>query len=626
MTVSRNLALIACAPLLAGVLAACSGPEPDSAADRLARGLSSLDLSGVPLGDTTVSAADGQLAELTKGMDDLKPEVSVKSVNADGDKATATLDFVWTFDESITWSYETKAPMKRIDDTWQTTWSPAVVSAELTEDQRLVVRRSAPDRADILGAGGKAIVTARPVVRLGIDKTNIAPSQAVASARKVAAAVDIDPTRYASKVKAAGAKAFVEAIVVRQGEEPDRSGPFFDIPGANAVTTERPLAPTREFAAPILGAVGDVTAELVEKSKGRLAAGDSAGLSGLQARYDEQLRGANGFTVLAVNDDDRTNDAELHTDEPSAGEPLRTTLDVTTQSLAETVLSKTKPASALVAIRPSTGDILAAASGPGGKGNPTATTGRYAPGSTFKVVTSLAMLRSGLSPSTKIRCTPTITADGKAFKNYDDYPPGRIGTISFRDAVANSCNTAFISQRNKVSQDALSEAAASLGLGVDHDLGFPAYFGSVPPTAASETEHAASMIGQGKVLASPLAMASVAASVASGKTVVPRLLPAQKADDAKPSTPLTAGETKQLRGLMRAVVTDGSGAFLERVGGQPIGAKTGTAEYGSDNPPRTHTWMIATQGDLAVAVFVEDGESGSATAGPILERFLQAVR
>ena len=89
--------------------------------------------------------------------------------------------------------------------------------------------------------------------------------------------------------------------------------------------------------------------------------------------------------------------------------------------------------------------------------------------------------------------------------------------------MANSCNTALISQHEKLTGDDLTEAAAALGLGVDHDLGFPAYFGQVP-APASETEKAASLIGQGKVLASPMAMAAVAASVAEGRAVVPRLL------------------------------------------------------------------------------------------------------
>ena len=76
---------------------------------------------------------------------------------------------------------------------------------------------------------------------------------------------------------------------------------------------------------------------------------------------------------------------------------------------------------------------------------------------------------------------------------------------------------------------------------------------------------------------------------------------------------------------MRAVVTEGSADFLADLPGA-VGAKTGTAEYGEpadDGSLPTHTWMIAIRGDLAVSVFVETGESGSTTAGPLLEQFLR---
>jgi cell division protein FtsI/penicillin-binding protein 2 len=86
--------------------------------------------------------------------------------------------------------------------------------------------------------------------------------------------------------------------------------------------------------------------------------------------------------------------------------------------------------------------------------------------------------------------------------------------------------------------------------------------------------------------------------------------------------PLTATEAKQLKSMMRSVVTDGSGRLLAGLAGPNAIAKTGTAEYGTKQPPRTHVWMIAAQGDLAVAVFVADGTSGSQTAGPLLKHFM----
>jgi cell division protein FtsI/penicillin-binding protein 2 len=128
------------------------------------------------------------------------------------------------------------------------------------------------------------------------------------------------------------------------------------------------------------------------------------------------------------------------------------------------------------------------------------------------------------------------------------------------------------------------------------------------------------MIGQGKVQASALAMASVVASVSAGQTVLPQLV--EGASATPKGEPLTRAEAAQLRQMMRAVVTEGSGRVLGGLSGPAVIAKTGTAEYGSSTPLKTHAWMVAAQGDLAVAVFVNDGESGSRTAGPLLRRFL----
>jgi cell division protein FtsI/penicillin-binding protein 2 len=313
---------------------------------------------------------------------------------------------------------------------------------------------------------------------------------------------------------------------------------------------------------------------------------------------------------------------------PVAGRPLRVTLDERLQQVAERELAAVGPASALVALRPSTGQVLVAANGPGTNGYDLATYGQAAPGSTFKMVSSLALLRSGLTPGSVVPCTPSVTVDGKRFENYSDYPASAVGRISLRTAIANSCNTAVISQRGRLHPGDLAGAAATLGFGVDHEAGFPAYFGAVP-TAGSSTEAAADMIGQGGVLASPMAMATVIGSVQAGKTVVPRLVEGVDGLDLavpKQAAPLTGREDGQLKSLLRAVVTSGSGRGLLDLPGPPAIAKTGTAEFERHGRTLTHAWMVGAQGDLAVAVFVDVGSSGSGTAGPILEAFLRAAR
>jgi cell division protein FtsI/penicillin-binding protein 2 len=343
------------------------------------------------------------------------------------------------------------------------------------------------------------------------------------------------------------------------------------------------------------------------------------------------------------------------------GTPLKTTLDPKLQQLAEDVLGKVGPASAIVAIRPSSGAVLAAASGPGSNGYDTAMLGQYAPGSIFKMVDSLALFRKGMTPDSKVECTPTLTVDGRTFKNAEGYPESSLGSVPLREAFAHSCNTAFINARDKVTQAELESAATSLGVAVDAPaLGAAAFLGSVPG-GAEGTEHAASMIGQGKVLLSPLAAAIMAGSVAKGAPVSAQLVrnPNAAATAAAPASgsaaatgtpsgsaaptaagdasssapapakasaaPVTAAEAAYLKDMMRAVVTSGHAGFLASVPGAPVGAKTGTAEFGTDNPPKTHAWIVAVHGDLAVAVFVDDGGLGATTSGPLLKEFLTAA-
>ena len=623
----RSLLPAAVLVLATAGLTACTsddeaaGPDPQEAVDALAAGLQSGDLSAVSFSGGTPDPT-AELTTVVEGLGDVETVVTASDVEEADGTATAQLRWTWPLagDE---WTYTTDVSLSEREGEWEVVWDRALVEPHLKRNSTLDVTPIGGARGPIMGAGGVALVTERPVVRFGIDRSQVAQARAGRSAEALARLVGVDVAPYVKQVEAAGDQAFVEAIVFRKDDVPVEVAQRYDaIAGALAVQDDIPLAPSREFAAPILGTVGPVTAEMVEEDPDRYQVGDVAGLSGLQARYDEQLSGVDGVVVNAVAGDG--SEKELFRVAAQPGPALELTMDERLQSLAERLLADVGPSSALVAIKPSTGAILAAANGPGTAGYNTATYGQIAPGSTFKSVSSLALLRAGLTPDSTVPCTSSVVVDGKRFENYDDYPSGAIGDIPLRTAIANSCNTAVISQRGRLRDGDLAAAAATLGLGIDHDLGFPAYFGSVEPPA-SETEAAADLIGQGTVLASPMAMATVIASVQAGHTVVPRLVKSVDVEVPDEAEPLTGQEAGQLRSMLRAVVTSGSGTGLLDVPGPPVIAKTGTAEFERGGDVLTHAWMIAAQGDLAVAVFVDVGSSGSGTAGPILEAFLRGA-
>lgn len=630
------------------VLAGCSsltlGPRPgvpETDVKELAAALEAGSLDEIPLVD-----ADGAQEDLSAALGTMNalPTVTPGSVEISSDStgyiATAQLTVEWAL-PGDPWSYATEAVLEHSDeDEWKTRWSPAMLHPDLTADTRLVRTQALGDRGAITDRNGDAITGLASGYRIGIDKTLIDADQWKTSARLLAKVLDLNADAYAKKVAAYGERAWVPAANVAGASAP--SG-VYDVPGVTVTRTKvYTSAPGRSstFAQPLVGTTGEASAEVVDESEGALQAGDIVGVSGLQLLYDEQLRGTAGVTIaIGARTSTGTTDSSAtpttsttaSSASPSgtpeeivlerdaiAGKALQISIDSAAQAQAEKVLASSKQ-SALVAVEPSTGQILAAATSTDSDLS-IATQGRYPPGSTFKVVTTLALLRQGLTEQSTVTCPSSTSVDGRTISNYSDYPSDKLGSITLRTAFAESCNTAFVSSYDKIDESSLADAGGSLGLGIDYEPGYYSYWGSIP-SPTDPVARAEAMIGQGEDLASPLAMSSVAASVSAGKTVIPSLIPGETIDPT--GEELTETEAKALRSLMAAVVNEGSGTSLK---GVVSGAKSGTAQYGSGTDLDTHAWMIAYKDtSLAVSAFVYNGESGTTTAGPLISSFVKAV-
>lgn len=609
----RILALAATAALSIGALTACSEEPPDPAltAAALASGLTEGSLAKTTI--TQVPDLDGLLGDIA-GLE--RTVAAVAEVDPEDTKAL-NLDLEWTWDvDGREWTYATEARALLSDENqWVVQWDPAIVHPAAKFGSTFeITRGSLGERAEIVSDTGTALVTARAVYRIGIDKTRVTTAaEQRESALALAEALGYDdPDAYASTVGNAGEKAFVEAITIRQEEAAAWSvDELREIPGVNVVSDERQLAPTARFARPILGRVGEATEEVIEESDGRVARGDMVGLSGLSKIYDAQLSGSPAVTIhLLVSDQPQL----VFEADPEPGEDLTVTLSTQLQNLAEEIIGGAESVAALAAIEPSTGRVLAAATNDPWN---VSSLGQYAPGSTFKVATSLAALRSGLSPDSTVECPETLTVDGKSFSNYPGY--SHTGSITLREALAYSCNTAFIAIASELEPADIASAALSLGIGQPGPWPFE-YFSGTVPTDVTPTAHAASAMGQGDVLVSPLAMAGVAASVAAGHTVTPVLVAEEGPELDSATVPLTEAEAAGLAEMMAASVEIGTSQVLGHLGGAH--AKTGTAQFGVSDPPETNAWMIAYLDDLAVAMFVEGGITGSDVAGPLLDEFL----
>ncbi|CNG04032.1 penicillin-binding lipoprotein [Mycobacterium tuberculosis] len=375
----------------------------------------------------------------------------------------------------------------------------------------------------------------------------------------------------------------------------------------------------------LAGPVGAASEEAAKKLGAPYRKGDPVGADGLQRQYERRLAGTPALTVQIV-DAENNPVKTLKRFGGTDGEPLKTTIDPRVQAAAGDALAGVSKPASMVALRPSTGEILAVANKPGGYNR--ALMGQYPPGSTFKVVTAAALVAGGVSPSTKVGCPATTTVNGRSFHNYqhEDF-----GKIAFREAFAHSCNTTFARLAvDRLGEERLAQVAAQFGFNVPIIAGLPAVRAAFPATK-DDTAFASAAFGQGKVLTSPLNMASVAAAAADGTWRSPRLVDAAVAAQAadakgrKPEAPkkLEPAVEKALHALMPAVVSEGTASGV----GFPAGTagKTGTAEFGSGANPPTHAWFIGYRKDIAFAVIVEDGGTGAEAAAPIAAKFLKAL-
>jgi cell division protein FtsI/penicillin-binding protein 2 len=539
--------------------------------------------------------------------------------------ATATYHAQVTLKGLGTIAWDGSLPLVHSKPGWLITWSPSEIYPGLRAKQHLTVRRVWPARAPILGADGGVLAGDQAVVQVGLEPDHIkSPTDLGAVKFAMKTLLDVDPATIDKILHAPGVRPFYFLPVTTISRLPAETyqrvhDALLPINGIIFRPARGVVAVDSMLASEILGNVGDITAERLHQLGAPYAVGDRVGLSGLQSVYEKRLAGSPRTDVVIV--DARGVAVRVIKHYPGqAPQSVQITIDLTTQRAAETALAGvTRNNAALVAIEPSSGAIRAVVSKPDG-GFDRALSGTYPPGSTFKVVTSAALLAAGDTGSTPAPCPPKLTVDGRSFVNFEGEAPG---ALDLAGAFAISCNNAFIGLADQLPSGAMARAAASFGFNAHWSLGIDSAGGSYP-NPSDRAELAASAIGQGRVLASPLQMASVAAAVANGGWRAPTLITSPAPPPGPVVAPLDPAVVSTLKSFMASVVRTGGTAAGSGVPTDAFG-KTGTAEFGNANPPHTHAWFIGFRRDIAFAVIVEDGGVGGRVAAPLAAGFLGAL-
>jgi peptidoglycan glycosyltransferase len=355
------------------------------------------------------------------------------------------------------------------------------------------------------------------------------------------------------------------------------------------------------------------------------------GTSGLERAFNRRLAGRPGGLLLAVSDSGG-GARILARGEPRRGAPLKTTIDPDLQVAAVAALAgRLGGVAALDARR---GDVRALAG--------QAFSAPQPPGSTFKIVTTVAALQRGVvALDDYFPIVDGVNVGGRFINNANgEYCGG-----SFREAFAHSCNADFAPLGPKIGNDALVAAAERFGFNAPptlyaedrvRELELPE--STIPAEIGADIDLGVSAIGQGEVLATPLAMASVAQAIAGGGVRRPTSIVANRKlrPEAGPVRVASRKIAAQLTELMVGVVAGGTG-YAGAIAEAQVAGKTGTAELGpkpgqedSDNPVQVKdAWFAAfapaETPRLAVAVLLVEAEaSGGEVAAPAAAAVLSA--
>ncbi|MFF4502606.1 penicillin-binding transpeptidase domain-containing protein [Streptomyces sp. NPDC001401] len=344
-------------------------------------------------------------------------------------------------------------------------------------------------------------------------------------------------------------------------------------------------------------------------------------LDALRGRYGDKAGGTPGIELAIKHESQDAADTSLLTLAKGRAGRLQTTISASAQAAAERAVKKFSESS-VVAVKPSTGEVLAVANNRKDAFN-AAFEGQVAPGSTMKIITAAMLIDNGVtSMNGPAPCTPTATWKSQTFTNLKGMQPNLKATLA--NSFLRSCNTAFIKlidEKPLTDSSLTTEAQDRFGLGQDNwKTGIVSFDGKVP--AVGGPDRAANAIGQGQVQMSPLNMASVTATAITGEFRQPYLV-SPKLDDRELATAkgLPASTAAQLKQMMRLTATQGTATQAMAGLGGDIGAKTGSAEV--DGQAVSNSWFTGFRGDVAAAAMTEEGGHGGTAAGPIVAAVLR---
>lgn len=548
-----------------------------------------------------------------------------------------------------------------------------------SESNRLRFVPVAASRGTILDRNGKVLVSNTPSFSVAVIPQEVKEKDALFAS--LSRYLQLDPSELQERWEKGKGRAKYYPIIVAAGISRDQVEFLQEnqlwMPGVDIEMKPVRQYPNGVLAAHLLGYLGEINEQELEANHFRsYNPGDYVGKSGLERSWEEMLHGTDGGRQIEVDARGRYL-RTLSETKPTVGNSLVLTIDLVLQQAAEKAFGDR--AGAAVVVDVNTGEILAFASSPSfdpalfsgrmppdiwkayleDKRHPLenkALKGQYPPGSTFKIITALAGLESGLiDERTTVNCTGAYEVGTDVFKCWDKKGHGR---VDLKRAIRESCDVYFYQVGERLGVDRIAEMARRFGLGAPMGIGLENEKGGLIPTMAWKQEKFKKKwyrgetmpvsIGQGYTLLTPIQLATMTAAVANEGTVYRPFLVKRVVDpdgkvikETRPEVlyrPQVRPKNFRLvkEGLL-AVVNEprgtGGAARLYEV---KVAGKTGTSQVVKQRGPnrevayqyRDHALFVAfapyDKPEVAVSVVIEHGEHGGAAAAPVAGAILRA--
>jgi len=538
--------------------------------------------------------------------------LSMKSVVQHG--STANASFTATVDlaqQGRVWTYQGHFRLRQVGGAWKVVWAPSVINPNLGPGERLAVVTTFPDRAAVLDAKGNPLQVKATAYVLGVVPDRLASPAKTAQA--FAKPTKLQAGQVLGQITAAPSHSFLRLVTLDPPTYARLLPSLRRVPGLQARPESQRLFQSKATA--VVGAVGSEINQQLRADGALYAPGTTVGLSGLERKYQRELLGTPTTEVIAMNSAGQQT-AVLAQWSGSAGTPLRTTIDSRVQDAALAALDGVPNSGEIVAVRASTGEVLAVAQHQASGSLPVggALNAKLAPGAAFTIVSAAALVeKKNVSLSTSIPCASSFNVGGQTFSS-----EGTGEQRPFSTAFAEGCGTAFAQLSERLTATEWTQVVREFGIGADWSgLPVPAFSGSVPG-AAGQASLAAQTIGQGNVRMSLLSMAMVAATVDAGRWHVPQVLQASDPPDA--GAALDMGVVDTVRGLMRGAVRSGAAQAASQPGPQVYG-QVGLVHTGSG----WTSWFVGYRGDIAIAA-IETGKTPELSAAALAGTFFAAAR